>query len=507
MKAFIYYFTSMKSAIAIIAILTVLSAIGTLIPQNLEFNQYLSNYPTIGNLILKLEFNDIYHSYIYMSFLALLAVSTVLCTTRRFIYTSRLLFGKLNESTKEKIKSINLKYKIKTKIDEEFLKDFTVIKTDDKGTLKCRKSGTYALIGALILHIGLVFILAGGYYGLISGCETYISGSKGEKVPIVDAETLRIAMKADKLRKKAKFINATNPNNPELTEYIHTIEKAKILYNEALVKPFFSVIFNDLKVTYHDENHQSIIKNWISDISFSSANEQNVNATVTVNNPITYKNYTFYQAAWGKTFSKIKIRAEISPSATKEDLKNWNINAENFPLEAEMAINETNVFSWCNHKIELIGFYPDLKLIEGRAVSISNELNNPAAQIIAHKTAEEANQTKQWRAWAFPNPIPGMEGKTSNMPLTFYYVSAVAVPQSTLTVKYDPGENIMWLGCLLLSLGMILCFSGIYKEEWILIDNEGITIAVSGNRAHNLYINHFEKLKEQLQNFKSEAKK
>lgn len=483
-------FTSMKTAIVIIAVLTVLSIIGTLIPQNQEYTVYLSKYPNLSDLLLFLGFDDIYHSKIFIYCLALLAISTIICTSIRGLKTYNYLYKKIEDKTIDKIKSLNLNAKINY-INEDNIKDYKTIKEDNFGSLKIKRSGTLALLGALILHIGLVLILIGGFYGLISGVETSISGYKEQTIPIVDKNTLKQAIIADKLSKKARFIRYKNSNDPILNYYREEVTKAKNLYDKALLKPAFTVKFNELTVLYNKKDINSGISDWISNISFIENNNKITNKTVKVNNPVTYDGYTFYQAGWGKTYNKIKVRVELSSKASEADIANWNIQKNNFPLEAELTLDSPLLFEWCNKKIELISFYPDLRLMNGKAVTMTNELNNPAAQIIAH------DPNKQWRAWAFPNPITEMMGRTSNMPFNFYFISATPAHLSTLTVKYDPGENIMWLGCFLFSIGMIMCFSGIYKEEWIFINKQGKhIIAVTGNRNNTLYKKYFETMKE-----------
>lgn len=75
---------AMKTAINLLIIIGVISALGTFIPQGQTAEFYLSQYGTgIGKVILILSLHSIYHSWWYKILMALLCLTVLICCNRR----------------------------------------------------------------------------------------------------------------------------------------------------------------------------------------------------------------------------------------------------------------------------------------------------------------------------------------------------------------------------------------------------------------------------------------
>ncbi|MEW6711556.1 MAG: cytochrome c biogenesis protein ResB, partial [Candidatus Riflebacteria bacterium] len=108
MRTILHLFVSLKTAVTIICVLTVLSMLGTFVPQSLEAHQYLERYPSIGHWILALGFDDMYHSLAFQACLWFLSASTLVCILTRWKSTSRKLFTRLQNVTEKEIKAFEV---------------------------------------------------------------------------------------------------------------------------------------------------------------------------------------------------------------------------------------------------------------------------------------------------------------------------------------------------------------------------------------------------------------
>jgi cytochrome c biogenesis protein ResB len=138
---------------------------------------------------------------------------------------------------------------------------------------------------------------------------------------------------------------------------------------------------------------------------------------------------------------------------------------------------------------------PDFRIIDGRFISVSHELNNPAARIVAYD--EEGKVAG--RAWAFPDDRIMSANHVSNLPFLFTFIGASPEYETGLQMTYDPGKPIVWAGCLIFTIGLVMSFYISYKEEWILVEPRNTAyIAISGNRPAEMLKKSLEEFEQKL---------
>ena len=82
--ALISLLASMKTAINLLIIVAIISALGTFIPQGQTPDFYISQYgPGIGKVILFLSLHSLYHSGWYQTLMAFLCLTVLICCYRR----------------------------------------------------------------------------------------------------------------------------------------------------------------------------------------------------------------------------------------------------------------------------------------------------------------------------------------------------------------------------------------------------------------------------------------
>lgn len=488
MKKVIGLLASLKTAIFLIMLLTLLAITGTLIPQRLEAINYIQSFPRAYQFILLMGFDDMYRSVLFVSTLGLLSISAILCVFIRWKSICRKLFGRFKSATHAEILAFEASQTIKKIPSDEQLKGFEIGRFEDDTKVAFRSYGKTALLGGLILHVGLVLVFLGGLLGLIFGVEMSISGKAGEKIPMPALNVIRAAVKADNMSRQARHIRQFNPNNPRLENMREEIEGLHRIYNEGIMKPEFKVAFDKLWIEhYNDENgNPQKVKSWNAEVRFmeiASGTLLNV-ATETapmkiqVNYPVSYKDYGFYLASWNKNWKKIKMVIDYVPG-----IKGWEDykpTESSFPQTVEVGVSEAFEIKDFPYSIVINSFMPDFRISENGFFNASQELNNPAAMVIAFD--KEAN-CEVGHTWSFSEEKSAMAAHVSNLPLKFTFQSADPEFEAILQVAYDPGKPLVWIGCILFCLGMMLSFYISYREEWILFNNDGTAIiALNSNR-------------------------
>lgn len=480
----------------IICLLTVLSMLGTFIPQALEAHQYLERFPGLGHWILALGFDDMYHSMPFQVCLWFLSLSTLICILTRWKSTRRKLFTRIAHVSEKEIKAFEAGKMLEKKTSGEILSRFTEVRDcPDQTKIALRTSGKASLLGGMFIHIGFLAILAGGLIGVFYGVEMAVRGRAGDKVPIPELDAVRAARDADRLSRTARNVRHFSPNAPVLEEYRSQVEKLHKIYADGLASPAFQVEFNKLWVDHHlDEKGQvKGIKSWNSAIQFVEKGQILASGVTRVNQPLSYGQYSFFQANWNKTYSRILVKVDLL-----KDKPGWEVyvsSGASFPAIVELKLEKPQSFAWTPLQLVLHDFLPDFRIIDGRFVSVSHELNNPAARIVAYDQAGGV----AGRAWAFPDDRIMSASHVSSLPFIFTFVGAEPEFESGLQMAYDPGKPVVWAGCLLFTLGLIMSFYIAYREDWLIIYPDGRKrIAVNGNRPNEQLLRDLDQLENEL---------
>ncbi len=497
MRTILKLFVSLKSAVALISLLALLSMIGTLLPQNLEASVYLQRYPSLGHWILAFGFDDMYRSMLFQTSLWLLSLSTMVCIMTRWKSTSRKLFRRLENVSASEIKAMETARTFAGDLPADWQKNFSDYRTDEDGTLiGLKTSGRLSLFGGMFIHVGLLAVLAGGLIGVFFGVEMSINGRRGENIVIPPLEALRAARDADRISRAARNIRTFSPNDPTLEAMRNRVEELHKQYALGMASPAFSLAFEELWIEHYDatpgQSHG--IKSWNSKVRFVENGAQSEPVVIKVNEPVSWQNYSFYQASWGKYYPAVRMNVSFL-----DGIAGWQgfQPTASFPQTLDLTVNQPFRPDWASFTLVMQDFMPDFRVIDGRFVSVSNELNNPAAMIVAYDDAEKV----VGRAWAFPEDRAMLASHVSNLPFLFTFVAAQPEFESTLQMTYDPGKPVVWIGCLLFTLGMVMSFYVAYREEWILVFPDGqVRIAVTGNRPATVFAVDLDRIQQQLTN-------
>lgn len=491
MHAILKFFASLRTAVILISLIAIIAMVGTLIPQMREAGEYLGQFPKMGHWILALGFDDVYHGVIFQILLWLLSISTLVCTLLRVRLTRKKMFHRIEYASAAEIKAMRVNARLAS-FDENLVDSYfsTSIEKDNDYKINLHTSGKASLVGGLLIHIGFLILLAGGFVGVSHSSEMTISGRAGDTVPVPPIEAINAAMNSDRLAREGRNIREFSPNDPELNIIRDEVNKLRDEYLKGQVNPAFKLKFAKLWVDYYKDKTSGArkgIKGWNTNIEVIKNGAVVATATLSVNNPFTFDGITFYQANWSQIFRKVKLRIDFIKNIPGwKEVKDPSI----FPCEVEFTVGEPFKPAWASASFLLKEFMPDFRIMNNRFVSISNELNNPAGQIFAlNSEGKEIG-----RAWAFSKKIPMVSEHISNMPFNFTFISAEPEFESGLQVAHDPGKPFVWLGCVIFTIGMFLTFYITYYEEWFVVTASGdFFVAVNSNEPRDM-------LEERMQN-------
>jgi cytochrome c biogenesis protein len=451
MKAIIRFFTSVRLAIVLLIILAAASVLGTLIPQGRSFEEYALRFGRLSGLFIRLQLTQLYHSIWYLALLGLLALNIIVCTLTRLSPKFLKTFRPQVESDPKGLLALKIKDRFKQTAP------LSAVKAELEKTLEAAHYRLRATI-----HDAKIYLLARkriwGIFGsdvvhvglliILAGGIVSGLGSVRRQLAFNEGQTLAVPGAGFELRLD-KFA----------TEY------------------------------YPDGS----VRAWKSTLTVLEQKKSFLTKIIAVNHPLTYKGFSFYQTSYGWNWDspavEIWARKKSDPSLLKKIKLKVGAGA---PLDDK----EQTVIS-------VPRFIPDFVLGEGNEPQTrSLQPNNPAVLVEAARGTE-----KIYSGWIFANyPDFAQMHRGKDTDLAFELKSYEVGQYSVIEAAKDPGVNLIWIGCVLVMLGLGLAF---YWPTWeikvVLEEAQGKTDVIAGGigqKSRDRFGAEFEKLMASLRRSK-----
>jgi cytochrome c biogenesis protein len=266
-KKIIKILTDLKFALAVLLAIAIASSLGSFIEQDEPIFFYQQNYPLEkpiygfinSNFILILGLDHIYRTWWFLFLLVILGVSLVSCTiTRQFPIFKN---SKDYSFKKEKKSFLNLPFFVKIE-NIYYLKEIILLKIQklnfyiyQNENLVYGYKGLIGRISPILVHLSLIIILIGSLIGAFKN------------------------FKAQEVLPKGELFHIQNPIRvgwfTELPDVNIRVNDFWVEYEKKKIHQFYSNL--------------SILDNYGNEIK-----EQ----TISVNNPLRYKNIDIYQSDW-----------------------------------------------------------------------------------------------------------------------------------------------------------------------------------------------------------------
>ncbi|MFH1449145.1 MAG: cytochrome c biogenesis protein ResB [bacterium] len=425
------FFSSIKVTIALLIILTLSSIIGTIIPQNGEEQAYINKYgESLSYVFTLLSITDLYHSWWFIGILALLNLNIIVCTLHRLPSVFKLINRPKKEIDTQYISSLPLNSRNFYPLDIVDARNFLTDRLRKKNyhLSVISQKPTEITLFAEKGRFGRMgsFIIHSGIFIILSG--GVIGGLFGFK------EYLEI-------------------NEKEIVTVPHTDFRLRV---------------DDFNVEFYPASKMP--KDYKSTLTIIDEGKDILTKTIEVNHPLVYKGVWFYQTSYG--VGEVK---GISINVQKSN----NDKGQDFTVKT----GESIIIPQTNFSFKMAQFLPDFIMERTKIYSISKELNNPAAKLNVYKEGKFI-----FTQWVFYN-FPDFHPLKVDTELKFKLVGFDAPQYTGLKIVKDPGVPIVWTGCGLLIIGLILSFFVFHRRLWIILTkkDKDTTALIGGTTNKNRF--------------------
>ena len=463
------FFTSIKLTVLLLIILALVSVIGTVIDQTdpMKNMQMLVGMfgPEQGAEVLKLlvktGMTNMYHSWWFVGLLSLLSANIAICTIDRFPRVWHIISKAQTPLTDDVLKNIGMKREIKTKSSAE-LKDKVKAAVKSMGyspkeaveggvTHIYAEKGKYSRLGVYITHTSVLVIFMGAMIGSFWGYKGYVQIVEGQTV---EAVTL-------------------------------------------LNKPLLRKVGPEMPLDFGVRCDKFVLKmygtsempsDYLSTLTVVDAGKEVMNKTIRVNDPLEYKSIRFYQSSYGVQPGMAAVTLRVTKDGDESSVRDYVVRKDE-PVHLE----GTDYFMVVTQLAPDVVQGPNNQLI-----SESDQFKGSAAASIRFmdKSGQFVEETMVF------NLDPRQQPR--KVPYNFKIIGYKGPYYTGLQVTYDPGVWVVWTGCFLMVLGILVAFFTFHKRVWVRIqDGEKgqATLLVAGatNKNRHAFEGEFKRLAEKLE--------
>jgi cytochrome c biogenesis protein len=422
------FFASVKLAIVLFILVTLASIVGTLIPQGREAAEYAARYGSLSGLFVSLQLTRLYQSGWYLALLLLFALNTAVCTLSRLGPKWRKAFGPAGGTDAPALAAM--------KVNSRFRLPFPLAAARDRvaGPLRARRyrlAESAAANGVVLLarkrSLGLFGsdVVHLGLLVILAGGLTSGLGGRRSDIALFEGQTA------------------------------------------AVPHASFSVRLDKFETEYYP---QGAVKDWKSTVTVFESGAPVVTRVVEVNHPLTYRGFSLYQQGYGFDWRKAGLDLEIRKRGDAAFSRALSVK-----VGERAEIGDPDV----SHVV-VREFAPDFVIGEGNKVqSRSQEPRNPAALVEAWK-----GERRVFAGWVFAKyPDFGQGHGDNESPVSVVLKNYRTSPFSVLEAAKDPGANLIWLGCLLVTAGFFLAFYWPPREIRVVLEEaKGKVEVTAGGR-------------------------
>jgi cytochrome c biogenesis protein len=418
------FFASIKLALTILIILAAISIIGTLIKQGQDPSYYVREYGTnLSRLFEVLDIANMYSSWWFSSLLGLFALNLVVCSIERLPRVWHMVTLDNLDVDPQQLEKKSLTHRTETGLSLAAAADRVQRIMAGAGWSKSRRQdrkeailffaqkGSWSRLGVYLVHSSILIILIGAITGTFFGLKAYVFLPEGRSTDQVYLQK--------------------NQQPVPLGFEVRCDRYERSFYPNGMIKQY------RIDLTVFDTERQSPFRE-----------------SVIVNDPLSYRGFTFYQA---DSYPMKEFLVEIKKRGTN--------------MEQAFRVDPARDVAWPGTDISFR--IEDLKQDEDGAVRQAK---------ILFKTEATAKPFVFWiKDQSTVTIRPGEEEFTFD--LRQLYSNLV------LVIK-DPGILIVYSGCVLMVIGLSIVFFLSHRRVWVMItenenQREGSTILVSGTSNKN----------------------
>ena len=497
---------SIHLTVFLFIVLGVVSIIGTLIEQGADPATYARRYsPATIRLFEALGLFDMYHTPWFFALLLLLVLNLTVCTLERLPKVFRILRGvkpvlepgdekrypfadrlRVGAGAAERAERalrrlgrvppwilvldaaalaaaavVTLRYSLNPMEFTAFVvipllyvallnTGGRLVRSEVQGTVYLFvQRGGWSRFGVYVTHASILVIFAGAITGNLFGFKGFVAVPEGQTQNQIFLRQQRLvdllppAVASAFPSKGTLVINADGHDHGD--------------------RPFlalpFSIRCNDFSVTYYDDTGRP--KDYKSDLSVLRDGREVLRKTIEVNDPLVVDDIYFYQSSYGPTGEPGWVVLDVTPPGGEARRYRARVG-ESFAVEGT------------DTRIKVVSFVPDFDVVGNNVVQRSNELINPALYLSADNGGRLL-----FSGWLIPKH-PEYDSPTAGYGIRF--VDYWGWQYTGLQVAYDPGVEVVWIGCSLLVVGLLVSFFHSHERVWARVRDHEVVLAASTHK-------------------------
>ncbi len=451
-------FSSIKLAVVVFSTIALTSVVGTILEQQTEPERnikLLSKFvgeglaPAAFRVLDALGFTDMYRSWWFLALLFIFTANLVVCSIDRLPKILKVVREPIKPLTPEQMKVMSIKREIVLKGQMgkasehagDILKKYgfrAAVRKEDNAVQLYAEKGRFSRLGVYVTHLSILLILGGAVIGMFFGFNASLQLPEGS--------TSRDAYKSD--------------GTP--------------------VPLGFEIRCDEFNAEFYDNTDTP--KAFKSRLSILEGGREIVRKEIDVNNPLRFRGIAFYQANYGYAPNRNAIfQFTVTSTAGKKE-------------EVNLKFGESFTIPGTEISGRIVDFSPALGVDEsGKLYTYANMMINPA--VFVEFTEHGSLKYRQWILVRSPQTWKVTEG-------TVEFTHLWGAQYTGLQVRRDPGVWVVYLGCLVMALGLYATFFMGHARIWVRLRDEKsgarIVIAATVNKNKLSFEQKIDKITELL---------
>jgi cytochrome c biogenesis protein len=225
-------------------------------------------------------------------------------------------------------------------------------------------------------------------------------------------------------------------------------------------------------------------KKWWSKLALIEDGKEVATKTIVVNDPFVYKGIRIYQSSMGQSSTPKNLTFAATPTGGGDAV------AVELPLNGKAALPD-------GESLSILRWIPDYYVQDNVVYQKSDDPTNPAIQLGLTNAGGETK--KLWILYSQMNSTKGQDA-----PYEFAIKSATWEQYTGLEVSHHPGQFGVWIGVLLMALGLVMAFYTHHVRIWAAIADDGkggklLWVGGTTNKNRDRFKLTFEQIKAALQ--------
>ena len=421
-------FSSVTLAVGVFTMISLTSIVGTVIEQQAAAERNIklltkffgeSAAPVIYKVLDAMSFTDMFNSWWFMGLLFIFAANLVICSIDRFPKIWKIVRNPVSPLNDQKFSAMTSKREvvIKAKVDGAGVKAVEALKKigfkgviqESEGTMQiCAERGRYSRLGVYVTHMSILLILAGAVVGMKFGFNGGLN--------LLEGTSSAVAYKS----------------------------------NGQPVPLGFEIRCEDFDVAFYPDSDSP--KSYKSQLTILEQGREVLKQEIEVNTPLRYKGITFYQSSYGFSPNRDAIfKFTVTPANGKSH-------------DVAVKFGQPFTIEGTNLTGTVMDFTPALGVdAAGRLFTYAEAMINPAAFVEISEGGKV--KARQWILKRF--------SETWKTPVGVIEFKDLWGAQYTgLQVRKDPGVWIVYLGCIVMAVGLYAAFFMSHARIWVRLREE-----------------------------------